>query len=116
MASLRLQPVVTSTTAIGTVAGLLTLASTVGITRHAVLQVDAAGAGGWMVEVVKVIDVTKLIARQCGFTAASPVNPPVKNPNDLTVIPNGATVYMTEQWVADLYNDDIPDSLSLPTK
>jgi len=115
MATYRLQPVTTATTAQGTVAGLLTLATTVGITRHAVLLISHA-TGGWQVQVDRVIDGSRLLARQCGFTAASPVNSPVQNPQDLTVVPNGADVFMQEQWVADLYVDDLPDSLSLPTK
>lgn len=115
MASLRLTPVETTTTAQGTASGTLTIASSVGMTRHCVLHITHA-TGGWMVEVVKVISATSLLARQCGFTANSPVTPGVKNPQDLTVIPNGAAVIMPEQWVADLYSDDAPDTLSIPTK
>lgn len=115
MASLRLQPVETTTTAQGTAGGLLTLATTVGMARHAVLQVTHA-TGGWMLEIVRVIDGFKVLARQTGFIAESPAFPGVRNPNDLTVIPNGATVFMTEQWVADLYSDDAPLTLANPVK
>jgi hypothetical protein len=118
MASLRLPAVTTSTTAVGTSTGYLALATTVGITRHAVLQVTAAGGGdgGWLLQVDSIVDGTHLIARQCGFIADSPVNPGVRNPQNLSIIPNGAVVVMPEQWVADLYSDDAPDSLSIPTK
>jgi hypothetical protein len=115
MATYRLQPVITATTAQGTATGLLTLGTTVGITRHSVLLISHA-TGGWKVEVDRVIDATKVLARQCGFTAMSPVNSPIQNPQDLTVVPNGADVTLPEQWVSDLYVDDLPDSLSLPTK
>jgi hypothetical protein len=115
MASLRVQPVVTSTTAQGTAAGHLSVASTTGIPRHAVLVISHA-TGGWVVEVVRVIDGTKLLGRQCGFIAETSANRHVNNPQDLTVIPNGATVVMEEQWVQDLYSDDVPLTLANPVK
>lgn len=114
MATLRLQPVTTSTTAQGTVGGILTVASTTGITRRAVLYVS--NSDGWVLEVDRVIDATHLQARHTGFVASTPEKPGIFNRTDLTVIPNGATVIMPEQWVSDLQNDDIPTSLALPTK
>lgn len=115
MASIRLQPVSTTLTANGTVGGVLTMASTTGITRNCHLSIDHV-TGGWRVTVVRVVDATHVIARQVGFTAASVNGPAVQNVHDLSALPNGAAVILEEQWVQDLYSDDIPATLAIPVK
>jgi len=114
MAMLRLKPFTTTLTADGTTAGVLTVAATTGITRHACLSIAGSG-NGWRVEVVLVVDATHIIARMTGFTAAIPGQGNM-NVNDLSAIKNGATVILEEQWVPDLYQDDAPQNLAVPIK
>ena len=115
MALIRLQPFTTTLTANGTSAGLLTVASTTGITRHSCLSVGTA-TDGWRVEVIRVIDATHLLARMTGFMVVSPSQPNQGNVMNLSVIPNGAAVSLEEQWVPDLYQDDVPANLAIPVK
>jgi hypothetical protein len=115
MAMIRLQPFTTSTLAAGTASGVLNVAATTGITRNACLSIDHA-TGGWRVQVVRVVDATHIIARKTGFTAVSGEQGYQGKANDLSDIPNGAAVVLEEQWVPDLYQDDVPDNLSIPTK
>jgi hypothetical protein len=115
MAMIRLQPFTTTLTADGTTAGVLTLASTAGITRHACLSVAGTGEG-WRIEVIRVVDGTHIIARMTGFMAVGPSQPNQGNVNNLSALKNGATVILEEQWVPDLYQDDVPTNLAIPTK
>lgn len=115
MATLRLQPFNTSLTADGTPAGLLTVASTTGITRNSHLSIGTV-SDGWRVEVIRVIDATHVLARMTGFLAAGPSQQNHGNAMDLSVIPNGAAVILEEQWVHDVQQDDAPANLAIPTK
>ena len=110
MAMIRVKPVVTATSAQGKVNGQLTLTTTVGITRHAILSINKDPGGGWIVEVLAIIDGTNLLARYADDGV------PLANRKDLTAIPTASTVVMPEQWVPDLYSDDIPDSLKFPVR
>lgn len=109
MAMMRYQPFTTTLTAAGTVGGLLTMTATTGIGRHCCLSLTHA-TGGWRVEVVRIISATQVLARMTGFVAGQ------GNVNDLSAIPNGATVSLEEQWVPDTYQDDVPATLAIPTK
>lgn len=115
MAMIRLQPFSTTLTAAGTAGGLLTMADTSGITRHACLSIAGTGEG-WRVEVIRVIDGTKVLARKTGFMAVSSDQPHQGNPQNLSDITDGAAVLVEEQWVPDLYQDDVPATLSIPVK
>lgn len=115
MAFIRLQPFTTTLTADASVAGLLTMASTAGITRHSCLSI-ATATDGWRVEVIRVIDATHVLARMTGFLAATTAQPNQGNAMDLSAIPNGASVILEEQWVPDLYQDDLPANLAIPVK
>lgn len=116
MAYVRVQAVATTTAAQGGTTGILTLGTTVGLTRHAILTISKAAApnvGGWEVEIIRVTDATHVTARwaDVGDRATQ-----MKSRLDLSAIPTGAVVLMPEQWVPDLYSDDAPDTLALPVK
>jgi hypothetical protein len=115
MATIRLKPFTTNLTAQGTVGGILKMTSTSGITRHACLSIDS-GSAGWRVQVIRVVDSITVIARMTGFQAVSGTQPNQGNPNDLTPITNGSVVILEEQWVPDLYQDDVPTDLAIPVK
>jgi len=113
MAMIRVKPVVTTTSAQGKANGELTLTTTVGIPRHSILSIskDTGGGptdGGWIVEILAVVDGTHVMAQYAddGLSSA--------NRKDLTAIPTASQVVLAEQWVPDLYSDDIPDSLKFP--
>jgi len=115
MPMMRVKSFTTNLTAGGTAAGLLVMADTSGITRNSVLNIDHA-TGGFRVQVERVLDSKQLLAAITDFTAESGNGPGVWNRRNLSAIPNGATVILEEQWVQDLYAEDAPMSLAIPTK
>jgi hypothetical protein len=113
MAMIRLKPFTTATTAPGTAGGLLTVADTSGLTRHCHISIGTVAAfAGLRCEVVLVVDATHVVAR----LANSMEYAGVFNKNDLSAVPAAAPITLEEQWVPDLYQDDVPDNLSIPTK
>lgn len=112
MAMIRLKPFATTTTAIGTAGGLITVTSTAGLARHAHVTLSKAAWGGLRVEVVRVVSATQFLAR----VADSFEYRDIRNKADLSSVPDAASVSLEEQWVPDLYQDDVPLDLAIPVK
>lgn len=109
MGMLRLLTVSTTTSAIGTATGTLTLTATAGITRNSVLYITWAG-GGMVVRVKRVWDATHVTAYNLDPAPAG------NKHDDLSTVPNAATVILPEQYVDDVDQADAPITIAFPTR